>query len=128
MLIELILKVSVDELYWNCLDYMLLLRNGELEMNIDNVIVMWIVIGSEYVELFEFGWLVDNWLICVCCWEWCDCEICWIDKWDEDEILRYVDDERIIWAIENVDWNLLNWIELMNYVNLFVFDGNELIV
>ena len=89
MLIELILKVSVDELYWNWLNYMLLLRNGELEMNIDNVIVMWIVIEkwwieSEYVELFEIEWLVDNWLICVCCWEWCECGICWFEKWDED--------------------------------------------
>ena len=49
-------------------------------------------IESEYVELFKFEWLVDNGLICVCCWEWCDCEICWVEKWDEDEILRYVDD------------------------------------
>ena len=73
MLIELILKVSVDELYWNWLNYMLFLRNGELEMNIDNVFAMWIVIekwwiGSEYDELLETEWLVDNWLICVCCW------------------------------------------------------------
>ena len=44
---------------------MLLLRNGELEMKIDNVIVMWIVIekwliGSECDELIDFVY---------CCWE-----------------------------------------------------------
>ena len=60
-------------------------------------------------------------MICDCCWEWCDCEICWYEKWDEDEILRYVDDERMIWAIENVDW-------IDELCELFVFDGNELIV
>ena len=43
---------------------MLLLRNGELEMNIDNVFAMWIVIekwwiGSEYDELLGIELLVD---------------------------------------------------------------------
>ena len=65
MLIDLILKVSVDELYWIWLNYMLLLRNDELEMNIDNVFAMWIVIekwwiGSEYDELLGIELLVDN--------------------------------------------------------------------
>ena len=104
MLIELILKVSVDELYWNWLNYMLLLRNGELEMNIDNVFAMWIVIekwwiGSEYDELLEIEWLVDNWLICVCCWEWCECGICWVEKWDIELLMI----EGMIWIFEIVD-------------------------
>ena len=102
---------------WKCIMWLLcewLLRSDEMK--------------SEYVELFEFGWLVDNWLICVCCWEWCDCEICWVEKWDEDEILRYVDDERMIWAIEIVDLKCveLDWIDEL--CELFVFDGNELVV
>ena len=133
MLIELILKVSVDELYWNCLDYMLLLRNGELEMNIDNVIVMWIVIekwwiGSEYVELFEIEWLVDNWLIVYDCWEWCECEMCWVEKWDENWDVELLMMKEWVELLRLWNWNLLNWIELMNYVNLFVFDSNELVV
>ena len=107
MLIELILKVSVDELYWNCLDYMLLLRNGELEMNIDNVIVMWIVIGSEYVELFEIEWLVDKLIDCVwllrMMWMWD--VLSWEMRW---EMRCWIaDDERMIWAIDNC-WIGLN--------------------
>ena len=95
------------------MNYMLLLRYVELEMKMYNVIVMWMVIEKWWnwkwiCWIVWFGWLVDNGLICVCCWEWCDCEIYWVEKWDEDERLRYVDDERMIWAIENVDWNLLN--------------------
>ena len=129
MLIELILKVSVDELYWNWLKYMLLLRNGELEMNIDNVFAMWIVIekwriGSEYDELLEIEWLVDNWLIYVVIENDVNVE----DVELRNEILNYVDDERMIWAIEIVDLNFieLDWIDEL--CELFVFDGNELVV
>ena len=129
MLIELILKVSVDELYWNWLNYMLLLRNGELEMNIDNVFAMWIVIEkwwieSEYDELLEINWLVDNWLICVVVDN--DVNVEYVEL--RNEILNYVDDERMIWAIEIVDLKFveLDWIDEL--CELFVFDGNELVV
>ena len=114
MLIELILKVSVDELYWNWLNYMLLLRNGELKMNIDNVFAMWIVIEkwwieSEYDELLEIEWLVDNWLICVVVDN--DVNVEYVEL--RNEILNYVDDERMIWAIEIVDLKFieLDWID-----------------
>ena len=129
MLIDLILKVSVDELYWNWLNYLLLLRNGELEMNIDNVFAIWIVIekwwiGSEYDELLEINWLVDNWLICVVV----DNDVNVEDVELRNEILNYVDDERMIWAIEIVDLKFveLDWIDEL--CELFVFDGNELVV
>ena len=107
---------------WNWIELYVIVENGELEMNIDSVFAMWIVIEkwwfeSEYDELLEIEWLVDNWLICVCGWEWYECGICWVEKLDENwdvvllmmkewfELLR-------LWI-----WILLNWIELMNYVN-----------
>ena len=62
ILIELILKVNVDELCWNWLNYMLLLRNGELVMNVDKVIVMWFVIEKWWIEV-NMNDLFDNWLI-----------------------------------------------------------------
>ena len=44
-----------------------------------------------------------------------------------NEILNYVDDERMIWAIKIVDLNFieLDWIDEL--CELFVFDGNELV-
>ena len=62
ILIELILKVNVDELCWNWLNYILLLRNGELVMNVDKVIVMWFVIKKWWIEV-NMNDLFDNWLI-----------------------------------------------------------------
>ena len=62
ILIELILKVNVDELCWNWLNYMLLLRNGELVMNVDKVIVMCFVIEKRWIEV-NMNDLFDNWLI-----------------------------------------------------------------
>ena len=123
MLIELILKVSVDELYWNWLNYMLLLRNGELEMNIDNVFAMWIVIEKLWIWKWLW-WIIDNWLICVVVDN--DVNVEYVEL--RNEILNYVDDERLIWAIEIVDLKFveLDWIDEL--CELFVFDGNELIV
>ena len=45
-----------------------------------------------------------------------------------NEILNYVDDERMIWAIEIVDLKFveLYWIDKL--CELFVFDGNEMVV
>ena len=45
-----------------------------------------------------------------------------------NEILNYVHDERMIWAIEIVDLIFveLDWIDEL--CELFVFDGNELVV
>ena len=82
MLVELILKVSVDKLYWNWLNYMLLLRNGELKINIDDVIVMWIdcwemMNWSECERLDLVMWLICVWLL-----RNCDFGICWVEKWD----------------------------------------------
>ena len=108
---------------------MLLLRNGELEMSIDNVFAMWIVIekwwiASEYDELLEIEWLVDNWLICVVVDN--DVNVEYVEL--RNEILNYVDDGRMIWAIEIVDLKFveLDWIDEL--CELFVFDGNELVV
>ena len=73
ILIELILKVNVDELCWNWLNYILLLRNGELVMNVDKVIVMWFVIKKWWIEV-NMNDLFDNWLIlCIVVeklWKW----------------------------------------------------------
>ena len=73
MLIELILKVNVDELCWNWLNYMLLLRNGELVMSVDKVIVMCFVIEKRWIEV-NMNDLSDNWLIlCIVVeklWKW----------------------------------------------------------
>ena len=73
MLIELILKVNVDELCWNWLNYILLLRNGELVMNVDKVIVMYFVIEKWWIEV-NMNDLFDNWLIlCIVVeklWKW----------------------------------------------------------
>ena len=59
---------------WNWIELYVIVENGELEMNIDSAFAMWIAIEkwwfeSEYDELVEIEWLVDNWLICVCGWE-----------------------------------------------------------
>ena len=90
---------------------------------------MWIVIekwwiGSEYDELFEIEWLVDNWLICGVV----DNDVNLEDVELRNEILNYVDDEIMIWAIEIVDLKFveLDWIDEL--CELFVFDGNELVV
>ena len=106
ILIELILKVNVDELCWNWLNYILLLRNGELVMNVDKVIVMYFVIEKWWIEVNMNDLLTIDWFVFVVendvnveyvelrnemriemlsCWWWknlsyCDCglEICWI--------------------------------------------------
>ena len=91
---------------WKCIMWLLcewLLRSDEME--------------SEYVELFGFGWLVDNWLICVCGWEWYECAICWVEKWDENWDVELLMMKEWFELLRLWIWNVLNWIELMNYVN-----------
>ena len=70
MLIELpIYCFMLIELYWNWLNYMLLLRNGELEMNIDNVFAMWIAIEKWWIESYcEWLVLAFDWFV-YWCWE-----------------------------------------------------------
>ena len=80
------------------------LRNDELEVNAENL--LW------------------NWLNLCWCWEWCEYGICWVEDWDIELLMI----EKMIWIIEIVDWKLWICIEVMNYVKLFVFDGNELVV
>ena len=74
--------------------------------------------------MLEIEWLVDNWLICVVV----DNDVNVEDVELRNEILNYVDDERMIWAIEIVDLRFveLDWIDEL--CELFVFDGNELVV
>ena len=81
-------------------------------------------IGSEYDELLEIEWLVDNWLICGCCWEWCECGICWVEKWDI-EIWWWLKND---WAIVIVDWKFVEMDWNDELCELFMFDGNELVV
>ena len=107
---------------WNWIELYVIVENGELEMNIDSVFAMWIVIEkwwfeSEYDELLEIEWLVDNWLICVCGWEWYECGICWVEKWDENWDVELLMMKEWFELLRLWIWNLLNWIELMNYVN-----------
>ena len=105
------------------MNYMLLLRYVDLGMKIDNVIVMWIAIEKWWIES-DYEWLVlaFDWFV-YWCWE--------VMKW---YMFRWglrcwvVNDERMIWAIEIVDLKFveLDWIDEL--CELFVFDGNELIV
>ena len=123
MLIELILKVNVDELCWNWLNYMLLLRNGELVMNVDKVIVMCFVIEKRWIEV-NMNDLFDNWLIlCIVVeklWIWYMMR--WgfrywvVDDWKND--LNHGD-----CGLEIVD---MHWSDEL--CELLVFDGNELVV
>ena len=106
--------------------------------------------------MIELYVIVEKWWIENKYW-WCDCYVNWLLRNDElkwmwktwfsnvidlcmvveklwfqymlrNEILNYVDDERMIWAIEIVDLRFveLDWIDEL--CELFVFDGNELIV
>ena len=76
----------------------LLFKSDELKVNLMNCL-----------RLID---LLIIWLNCVCCWEWCEIEIQWDEKWDED---WDIDDERLNWAIENVDlrfwwFGLICWV------------------
>ena len=87
-----------------------LLRNDELELNMMNCL--------RLNDLFTIDWfvfVVDN-----------DVNVEYVEL--RYEILNYVDDERMIWAIEIVDLKFveLDWIDEL--CELFVFDGNELVV
>ena len=91
-------------LSWKWLLCELLLRNGELEVNVN--------------DLFAIDWLV------YCCWEWGECGICWVDDWDI-EICWWLKNDLSYWdcglKIVEMDWN-------DELCELFVFDGNELVV
>ena len=109
------MKVSVDELY-------VIVEICDLGMKINNVIVMWIAIEkwwieSDYDELLEIEWFVDNWLNCVDIENVVNCERCWVEKWD-------VDDERLNWAFEIVDLRIdelrLNWWNLWIWLSWWI--------
>ena len=98
-----------------------MLRIWWIEM--DNVIVMWIVIEkwwveSEFDDLLEIDWLIDNLIELCLCWELCDWERCWEieiwwdEKWDEEW-----DVELWWWKNELSSWDcwfeiVMNWIEI----------------
>ena len=103
--------------------YYFMLIEFILKVNVDNVIVMWIVYG----EMVNWKWMLMNcfeidWIMC-CCWEWCDYDICEL----KIEILSYVDDLRWFELLRlwigscGLDWN-------EEIVNCLCFDGNELVV
>ena len=79
------------------------------------VIVMWIV----YWEMMEWKWMLMNFFeidwIMSCCWveDW-GIDLCWWLKND----LSY---EIVDWKFVEMDWN-------DELCELFVFDGNELVV
>ena len=110
MLIELMLIVSIDELYWNWLNYMLLLRCVDFGMKL----IMWLLCelllrsGELKVIMNDLFWhLID---LC-CCW---DCGRWWVEKWDIEWCWW--------WKIELRYWDCgieICWIEikLMKNVN-----------
>ena len=128
MLIELLIYWFI--IWLNC-DWWISLEMIELcvivEMcwfgnEIENMIVMWIVIEkwwveSEFDDLLEIDWLIDNLIELCLCWELCDWERCWEMRWG----MRcwIVDDERMNWAFEIVDlrlwWIGLKFVELDCY-------------
>ena len=81
--------------------------NGELEVNVDNMIVMWI----DYWEMMNWKWVLMNcfesdWIMC-CYWEWCDYDICWVEDWDI-ELLMIKDWFELLWLwieIVDMDWD-----------------------
>ena len=93
-----------------CLLCELLLRNDELEVNMMSCLRL-----NDLLTIDWFVFVVDN-----------DVNVEYVEL--RNEILNYVDDERMIWAIEIVDLNFieLDWINEL--CELFVFDGNELVV
>ena len=120
MLIELILKVNVDELCWNWLNYMLLLRNGELVMNVDKVIVMCFVIEKRWIEV-NMNDLFDNWLIlCIVVeklWKWYMMSrglVFWVMLMNSFEI------DWLCMIVEN-DVNVV-YVELKNGILIYVED------
>ena len=93
-----------------CLLCELLLRNDELEVNMMNCLRL-----NDLLTIDWFVFVVDN-----------DVNVEYVEL--RNEILNYVDDERMIWTIEIVDLKFveLDWIDEL--CELFVFDGNELVV
>ena len=93
-----------------CLLCELLLRNDELEVNMMSCLRL-----NDLLTIDWFVFVVDN-----------DVNVEYVEL--RYEILNYVDDERMIWAIEIVDLKFveLDWIDEL--CELFVFDGNELVV
>ena len=85
-------------------------------------LIMWIVIEkwwveSEFDDLLEIDWLIDNLIELCLCWELCDWEKCWEMRWE----LRCW-----WWKIELSFWDCgfeNCWIEidLMKFVNLIEF-------
>ena len=103
MLIKLMLIVSIDELYWNWLNYMLLLRYFYLEMKLIMWLLCELLLRSGELKVIMND-LFGIWLICV---------VVEIVEDDElrNEILNDVDDERMSWAIEIVEIEIC-WIEI----------------
>ena len=105
MLIELMLIVSIDELYWNWLNYVLLLRCVDLGMKLIMWLLCELLLRSGELKVIMND-LFGIWLICV---------VVEIVEDDElrNEILNDVDDERLSWDIEIVEikicWIWLNW-------------------
>ena len=68
--------------------------------------------------------LLWNWLNLCCCWEWYEYGICWVDDWDIEICWRLKNDlsyEIVDWKFVEMDWN-------DELCELFVFDGNELVI
>ena len=96
-------------MYWlNLYKYYFMIIELFLEVNVDNVIVMW----SVYGEMVNWKWMLMNcfeidWIMC-CCWEWCDYDICWVEDWDIElcwwvrNNLNYCD---CGWKFVDLDWN-----------------------
>ena len=124
MLIELMLIVGVDEFHWNWLNYMLLLRCVDLGMKLIMRLLCELLLKSDELKVNLMNCLRLNdwltiWLNCVCCWEWCESGMWWDEKWDVEILIMKEWFELLrLW-----NWELMNLIELLNYVNLFVFDG-----
>ena len=121
---------------WNWLNYMLLLRNDGLEVNMINCLRLNDLLKIDcYVNCY---WEVVNWK-----WSWMTCFGIWLicvvienDVIVEDvelrnEILNDVDDERMSWAIEIVELRFveLDWIDefimklIVICVCICIFDG-----
>ena len=78
---------------------------------------MWIVIEkwwveSEYDELLEIEWLVNNWLNCVVVENDVIVEKCWVKKWDVDwdvELLMMKEWFELLRLWIEIWWIGLNW-------------------
>ena len=78
MLIELMLIVSIDELYWNWFNYVLLLRCVDLGTKLIMLLLCKLLLRSGELKVIMndlFWHLID---LC-CCW---DCGRWWVEKWD----------------------------------------------